>query len=133
MEDLKICQKPTKHGQVMFCKAVKVDMANSKDTSFNDTITSSFSLINVLYEDLFEAINIHKEFFLLKKDPQPSISLLNATNTFPGYVGGYIFERGIINNDEVNALQKDCVCCLMVFVSLDSGNSTKIRFVFWWK
>jgi hypothetical protein len=32
---------------------------------------------------------------------------MNATNTFPGYVGGYIFERGIINNDEVNALQKE--------------------------
>jgi hypothetical protein len=31
MEDLKICQKPTKYGQVMFCEAVKVDMANSKD------------------------------------------------------------------------------------------------------
>jgi hypothetical protein len=33
MEDLKNCQKPTKYGQVMFCEAVKVDMANSKDSS----------------------------------------------------------------------------------------------------
>ncbi len=32
MEDLKNCQKPTKYGQVTFCEAVKVDMANSKDT-----------------------------------------------------------------------------------------------------
>jgi hypothetical protein len=47
MEDLKICQEPTKHGQVMFCEAVKVDMANSKDTSFNNTITSTLSLITV--------------------------------------------------------------------------------------
>jgi hypothetical protein len=30
MEDVKICQKPTKYGQLMFCEAVKVDMANSK-------------------------------------------------------------------------------------------------------
>ena len=44
---------------------------------------------------------------MFKKDPQPSISLLNATDTFPGYVCGFIFERGIINNDEVNALQKE--------------------------
>jgi hypothetical protein len=62
MEDLKIYQKPIKYGQVMFCEAVKVDMANSKDTSFNNTITSTLSLITVLFEDLFETINIHKEF-----------------------------------------------------------------------
>jgi hypothetical protein len=107
MEDLKICQKPTKYGQVMFCDAVKVDMENSKDTSFNNTITSTLSLITVLFEDFFEAINIHKEFCVKKIDPQQSISFLNATDTFPGYVGGFIFERGIINNDEVNALQKE--------------------------
>jgi hypothetical protein len=44
MEDLNICQKPTKYGQVMFCEAVKVDMANSKDSSFKNTITSTLSL-----------------------------------------------------------------------------------------
>ncbi len=31
MEVSKFCQKPTKYGQVMFCEAVKVDMANSKN------------------------------------------------------------------------------------------------------
>jgi hypothetical protein len=60
-----------------------------------------------VFEDLFEAVNIHKEFCVEKKDPQPSISLLNATNTFPGYVGGFIFGRRIIKDDEVNALQKE--------------------------
>ncbi len=30
MEDLNVCQKPTKYGQAMFCEAVKVDMENSK-------------------------------------------------------------------------------------------------------
>jgi hypothetical protein len=49
-----------KYGQLMFCGAVKVDMANSKETSFNNTISSTLSLITVLCEDLFEAINIHK-------------------------------------------------------------------------
>ncbi len=49
MEDLKNCQKPTKYGQSMFCKAVQVDMANSKDTSFNNTITSILSLITVFF------------------------------------------------------------------------------------
>jgi hypothetical protein len=62
MEDLKICPKPTKYGQVMFCEAVMVDMANFKETSFNNTISSTLSLIIVLFEDFFEAINVHKEF-----------------------------------------------------------------------
>ncbi len=42
----------------MFCEAVKVDMANSKETSFSNTLSSTLSLITVLFEDLFEAINI---------------------------------------------------------------------------
>jgi hypothetical protein len=50
-EDLTICQKPTKYGQVMFCEAVKVDMTNSKETSFKKTISSTLSLITVLFED----------------------------------------------------------------------------------
>ncbi len=32
MEDLNICQKPTKYGQSMICEAVKVDLENSKET-----------------------------------------------------------------------------------------------------
>ncbi len=107
MDDLYICQKPTKYGQVMFCEAVKVDVVNSKDTSFNNTITSTLSLITVLFEDLFEAITIHKDFGGKKEVPQPSISLLNKTNTFDGYD----FNIDIIT-DEVNALQKES---LMLF------------------
>jgi hypothetical protein len=103
MEDLKICQKSTKYEQVMFCEAVKADMANSKDTSFNNITSSTLSLTTVLIEDLFEAITIHKELCGEKVDPKPSISLLNKTNTFDGYN----FSIGIINNDEYNALQKE--------------------------
>jgi hypothetical protein len=77
MEVSKICQKPTKYGQVLFCEAVKVDMANSKDSSFNHTIISTISLITVLIEDLFEAITIHNDFCGEKLYPQPSISLMN--------------------------------------------------------
>ncbi len=57
----------------------------------------------MLCEDLFEAINIHKEFCGEKEDPKPSISLLNKTNT----CDGYDFIIGIINVDEYNALQKE--------------------------
>jgi hypothetical protein len=49
------CQKPTKYGQFIFYEAVKNDMANSKETSFNNTISSTLSLITVLFEDLFES------------------------------------------------------------------------------
>jgi hypothetical protein len=53
----------------MFCEAVKVDMANSKETSFSITISSTLSLITVLCEELFEAVNIQKEFCGEKEDP----------------------------------------------------------------
>jgi hypothetical protein len=42
----------------MFYEVVKNDMANSKETSFNNTISTTLSFITVLFEDLFEAINI---------------------------------------------------------------------------
>jgi hypothetical protein len=77
MEDLTICQQPTKYGHIMFCEAVKVDMANSKETSFKKTISSTHSLITMLFEDLFEAITIHRDFSGEKEDPKLSISLLN--------------------------------------------------------
>ncbi len=52
------CHKPTKYGQVKFYEAVKNDMlGNSKETSFNNTISKN-SLITVLFEVLFEAVNI---------------------------------------------------------------------------
>jgi hypothetical protein len=91
----------------MFCEAVNVDMANSKDSSFNYTRTSILSLIAVLFEDLFEAITIYTEFCGKKMDPKPSISLLNKTDTFDGYD----FTINIFE-DEVNALEKEL---LMLF------------------
>ena len=86
----------------MFCVAVKVDLANSKETSFSNTILSTLSLITVLCEDLFEAINIHQEFHGEKAGPKQSITKLNKTDT----CDGYDFNIDIINNDEYNALQK---------------------------
>ncbi len=81
MKDFNICQKPTKYGQSMFCEAVKVDMENSKKLSFHHTITSTLSLITVLFEDLFEAITLHRESIGEKVRLEPSTSLLNKTDT----------------------------------------------------
>jgi hypothetical protein len=77
----------------MFCEAVKVDMANVKDSSFNNTITSTLILITVLFEDSFEAITIHMDFCGRKMDPKLSISLLNITDTFNGYDFSITFLR----------------------------------------
>jgi hypothetical protein len=92
----------------LFCEAVKVDMANSKETSFSNTISSILFLITAIFEDLFEAINIHKECCDEKQNPQPSTTLLNKTNT----CDGYNFCIDFINNDEYNDLQKEL---LMLF------------------
>ncbi len=105
----KFCfQKPTKYGQFMFYEAVKNDMANSQETSFNNTISSTLSFITVLFEDLFEAVNIQAVLNCEKEEPKPSITSLNKTNT----CDGYDFNIDIINNDEYNAVQKEL---LMMF------------------
>ncbi len=134
MEDLKNFQNRTKYGQILFCEAIKVGMEDSKGTSFNNTISSTLSLINVFFEDLFEAINIHQEFCGEKLDPQPSISLqLNKTNTYDGYDGGFVFEMGIINNDEYNALQKELLMLFEGYCIFGYREFYKKCFVFCWK
>jgi hypothetical protein len=97
------CQKPTKYGQFMFYDAVDNDIANSKETTFNNTISSTLSLVTVLFEDLFEAVNIQAVLCGEKDDPKPSITSLNKTNT----CDGYDFNIDIINVDEYNALEKE--------------------------
>ncbi len=112
------CQKSTKYGQFMFYEAVKNDMADSKETSFNNTISSTLSLITVLFEDLFEAVNIQAVLCGEKEDLKPSITSPNKTKT----CDGYDFDIDIINNDEYNAVQKEflmifegfCILCLQI-------------------
>ena len=110
----------------MFYEAVKKDMANSKETSFNNTISSTLSFITVLFEDLFEAVNIQAVLVGEKEEPKPSITSPNKTNT----CDGYDFNIDIINNDEYNALQKELLMLFEGFASLVFGNSLKTSFVF---
>ncbi len=124
------CQKPTKYGQFMFYEAVNNDLANSKETSFNNAISTTLSLITVLFEDLFEAVNTQAEKCGEKEDPKPSITSLNKTNTCDGYDFNIL---DIINNDEYNALQKESLMLFEVFSSLFFGNSLETSFVYWWK
>jgi hypothetical protein len=108
------CLKPTKNGQFMFYEAVKNDSANSKETSFYNTISSTLSFITVLFEDVFEAINIQAELVGEKVDPKPSITSPNKTNT----CDGYDFNIDIINDDEYNALQKEPLMLFEGFIFL---------------
>jgi hypothetical protein len=57
----------------MFYEAIKKDMASSKETSFNNTISSTLSFVTVLFEDLFEAINIRAVLVGEREDPKPFI------------------------------------------------------------
>jgi hypothetical protein len=87
----------------LFCEAIKLDMANLKETSFGNTISSTLSLITVVFEASFEAINIHKDCCDEKQNPQPSITLLLRKTTT---CDGYDFNADFISNDDSNALQK---------------------------
>ena len=62
----------------------------------------------MLFEDLFEAVNIQAVLVGEKVDPKPSIKSPKKTNT----CDGYDFNIDIINDDEYNALQKES---LMLF------------------
>ncbi len=76
MEDFNICQKPTKYGQSMFCEVVKVDLENSKETSFKNTITSTLSLSSLCYLKIY-----------LKPSPSTGISVVKkwGWNHQPNY------------------------------------------------
>jgi hypothetical protein len=109
----------------MFCETVKVDMASSRDSSFNHTITSTLSLITVLFEGLFEAITIHKDFCGEKLGPHPSISLLNKTDT----LNGYDFTINLFA-DEFNSLQKELLMLFEAYCVFGYREFYKICFVF---
>jgi hypothetical protein len=119
------CQKPTKYGQFVFYEADKNDMANSKETSFNNTISSTLSFIAVIFEDLFEAVNIQAVLVGEKEEPNPSITSPNKTNT----CDGYDFNIDIINNDEYNAVQKESLMMFEGFCIFGFWNSLKTSFV----
>ncbi len=86
----------------MFCESVKVDLENSKELSFHHTITSTPSLITVLFEDLLKAITLHRDFSGEKVRLEPWTSLLNQTDT----CDGHDFNIDVFT-DEFDALQKE--------------------------
>ncbi len=83
----------------------------------------------MLFEDLFEAVNIQAETCGEKEDPKPSITSLNKINT----CDGYDFKIDIINDDEYNALKKELLMLLEGFCIFGFWEFFKNFFVFWWK
>jgi hypothetical protein len=73
-------------------------MANSKEKSFNNIISSTLSLITVLFKDIFDTVNIHNTIIHCDNThyPYPSISLVNKTETFAEFV----YKGGVIKKDE---------------------------------
>ncbi len=78
-------------------------MANSKGKLFADIISSTLALITVLFEDVFEAVNIHKTLIDCDDthDPWPYVTLMKTMDTS----GGFVFEGGIIKNEDCSPLQ----------------------------
>ncbi len=101
VEGFNNCQKPTNLDNLC-CETFKVDLENSKETSFKNTITSTLFLIAVLFKDLFEAITFYRDFSGEKVKLEPSSSLLNKTDT----CDGHNFDIDVFT-DEVNALQEE--------------------------
>ncbi len=69
----------------------------------------------MLFEDLFEAVNIQAVLVGEKEDPTPSITSPNKTNT----CDRYDFNIDIINNDEYNAVQKESLMMFEGFCIFD--------------
>ncbi len=60
------CQKPIKYGQCMFYEAVKNDLANSKEKLFNNTISSTLSLITVLLK-IYLKSSTYKQYYVVQR------------------------------------------------------------------
>ncbi len=123
------CLKSTKNWQFMFYEAVKKNMANSKETSFNNTISSTLSFITVLFEDLFESVNIQAVLVGEKVDPKHSIKSPKKT------IHVMDMTLTLISSTMMSIIhsKKNRWCCLRFFASSVFGNSLKTSFVFWWK
>jgi hypothetical protein len=88
-----------------FCEAFRVDMENLKEKSVAGTISSTFALITVLFEDVVEAVNTHNTLIDCDnpQDPWLYVTLMNTAETS----GGFVFEGGIIKNEEYSPVKKE--------------------------
>jgi hypothetical protein len=82
----------------------KVDIDKTKESNYNDIITSTISLITVVFEDFSTAIELHGKAKDINTVHQTSpIMLLNS---------GFKFEQGLVRKDDYSGLQKECLSSL---------------------
>ncbi len=100
--------------QFSLCEAIKVDAFQSEDNG--DTISSTLSLIKVLFEDLQLWFEIHHQF---KENTPKDIDvngtkffLLNWTSTTQG---GYRFDHQLLKKDGINPIKKEAFKLLQAF------------------
>ncbi len=120
------CQKPTKYGRFIFYEAVKNDTANSKKTSFNNTISSTLSLITVFLEIHLKP-STYKRYYVVKRRTlnRPSHHWIKPIHVM-------VMTLTLTMMSTIQS-KKNCWWCLRVFASLFCRNSFKTSFVFWWK
>ncbi len=124
------CQKPNKYGQFMFNEAIKVDIENSKETSFNNTISSTLSLSTLCNLKIYLKPSTYTRNSVVKRRTRnhPShqqikpIHLMDMTLT-------------LISSTVMSTMhsKKNRWCCLRLIASLFFGNSLITCFVIWWK
>ncbi len=84
-----------------FCKAAKVDIDKTNESYYKDIITSTLSLITVVFEYFGTAIELHGKAKDINTVHQTSpVMLLNS---------GFKFEQGLVRKDDYNGWQKECL------------------------
>ncbi len=84
-----------------FCKAAKIDIAKTNESNYKDNITSTLSLITVVFEDFGTAIKLHGK----AKD----INTIHQTSPIMLFNSGFKFEQGLVRKDDCSGLQKKCL------------------------
>ena len=98
VRDRCMCQK-SRSGEFSFCEAVKVDMGASKDKKWQRHLSSTISLLQVLFEDLGLAASLYNESADRISHVQilkPEIHLFNKANDDED--PGFLFGEGIITD-----------------------------------
>ncbi len=84
-----------------FCKVAKVDIGKTNESYYKDIITSTLSLITVVFEDFGTAIELHGKAKDINTIHQTSpVMLLNS---------GFKFEQGLVRKDDYSGQQKECL------------------------
>jgi hypothetical protein len=92
-----------KKGEHQFCEAVKVDVSKTKETNFQASITNTIALVEVLFEDVGVAVELHE---MAKKEKKSEVTFPSGHSIL--FNKTFEFEKGFLEM-EFNALQKECL------------------------